>query len=168
MHSRLLILEKRRDPYMLRVLYVDDEPAMLRLISILFETDDEIKIIGTSSASKALELLKKNAFDLLISDYQMPAMDGITLLKELRAEGNEIPFILLTGQGRQEIFMEALDKGADICLQKKAEPDAQFIELKKAIIKISKKDSIGECGCPVRKDYRGINDTASAAAVVRE
>ena len=153
---------------MLRVLYVDDEPGMLRLISILFEKDEEIKIVGTSSASQALQLLRMNEFDLLVSDYQMPGMDGITLVKELRAEGNEIPFILLTGQGREEVFVEALAKGADICLPKIAEPDAQFIELKKAILKISGNESIGECVCPVQKDYRSINEKASAAVIVRE
>ena len=83
------------------VLYVDDEPSMLRLVSIWFEEDTEISIVGTTSASKALELLRTNHFDVMVSDYQIPGMDGIALVKDMRGRGDMTPFILFTGQGRE-------------------------------------------------------------------
>ena len=74
-----------------------------------------------------LSRLKK--FDAIISDYQMPMMDGISLLKKVRERDKDIPFILFTGKGREEIVIEALNAGADFYLQKGGDPKAQFAEL---------------------------------------
>ena len=68
-------------------------------------------------------------YDAIISDYQMPEMDGITFLKELKASGNTTPFIIFTGRGREEVAIEALNEGADFYLQKGGEPKSQFAEL---------------------------------------
>jgi len=69
------------------------------------------------------------AYDAIISDYQMPVMDGIAFLKTVRASGNTIPFILFTGRGREEVVIQALNEGADFYLQKGGEPVSQFTEL---------------------------------------
>ena len=69
------------------------------------------------------------AYDAIISDYQMPGMDGIQFLKEVPNSGNMIPFILFTGRGREEIAIQALNEGADFYLQKGGEPLSQFTEL---------------------------------------
>ena len=59
----------------------------------------------------------------------MPGMDGIELLKVVRERFGEIPFILFTGRGREEIVMEAINNGVDFYLQKGGDPRAQFAEL---------------------------------------
>jgi CheY-like chemotaxis protein len=122
-----------------RVLCVDDDSSLLRLTSIYFREDDQIKIVGVTSPVKALELLKTDDFDVIVSDYQMPGMDGISFLKELRKSGNSIPFILLSWQNDEKLVIEAIKRGADICLQKSVDYEVQFMGLRKSMILLSKK-----------------------------
>ncbi|MEI6795728.1 MAG: response regulator, partial [Methanomassiliicoccales archaeon] len=75
----------------------------------------------------------KSPYDVIISDYQMPEMNGIELLKQLRTNGITSPFILFTGRGREEIVIEALNSGADLYLQKGGDPVAQFGELANSV-----------------------------------
>ena len=63
----------------------------------------------------------------------MPDMDGIEILKNVRASGNTIPFILFTGRGREEVVIEAINSGADFYMQKGGDPTAQFAELEHKI-----------------------------------
>lgn len=114
---------------MISLLYVDDEPDLLDLCRLFLEREREMSVITVTSAEKALEILDKGAIDAIISDYQMPVMDGIEFLKQVRKKFKDIPFILFTGKGREEVAIEAFDNGADFYLQKGGDPRAQFGEL---------------------------------------
>ncbi len=116
-------------PAPLRVLYVDDEPSLLKIAKLFLEREGEFVIETLSSASAALEQLSTDRFDAIVSDYQMPEIDGIVFLKKLKASGNTTPFIIFTGKGREEVVIEALNEGAEFYLQKGGEPKAQFTEL---------------------------------------
>jgi CheY-like chemotaxis protein len=85
------------------VLHVDDEGDFRDLARLFLERAGDIRVEGVGSAGAALERLNRNGYDAVISDYQMPGMDGITLLKRLREGGNPIPFIILTGRGREQV-----------------------------------------------------------------
>ncbi|KQC03221.1 MAG: hypothetical protein APR53_05900 [Methanoculleus sp. SDB] len=85
------------------------------------------------SAQDAIRLLSGESFDAIISDYLMPGMDGIRFLQHLREHGDETPFIIFTGKGREDVVIEALNSGADFYLQKGGDPKAQFLELSKKI-----------------------------------
>jgi|SRR5208337_2455439 len=111
------------------VLYVDDEPALLDLGKLFLESMGDFSITTISSASPALDYLSSKKFDLILSDYQMPGMDGIGLLKEVRSRFGDIPFILFTGRGREEVVVQAINNGADFYLQKGGDPLSQFSEL---------------------------------------
>jgi DNA-binding response OmpR family regulator len=112
-----------------RILHVDDEPDLLEMCKIFLEHDGEFTVNTFTSASDALDHLKSVPYDAIISDYQMPKMDGITFLKTFRASGNTTPFIIFTGRRREEIVIEVLNNGADFYHQKGGEPQAQFAEL---------------------------------------
>jgi len=114
---------------MLTLLYVDDEPDLLDLCKLFLEREREFSVLTVTSAREALEILEKGAVDAIISDYQMPVMDGIEFLKEVRTKFKDIPFILFTGKGREEVAIEAFDNGADFYIQKGGHPRAQFGEL---------------------------------------
>lgn len=114
---------------MYRVLYVDDEPDLLELGMIFLERDGDIAVDTTTSGTAALSLLPAAEYDAIVSDFQMPGMDGIALLKAVRATTATIPFILFTGRGREEVVVDALNNGADFYLQKGGDPIAQFTEL---------------------------------------
>ncbi len=111
------------------ILYVDDEPALLELGKRFLELNQDWTVLTCTSAPDAIARLKIEQFDAIISDYQMPEMDGIGFLQHLRGEGNEIPFIIFTGKGREEVAIEALNSGADFYIQKGGDPKSQFAVL---------------------------------------
>ena len=113
----------------IRILYVDDEPGLLEIGKMFLERSGDFAVTTTESANAALKLLCEEQFDAIISDYQMPEVDGIAFLKMLRSAGNTIPFIIFTGRGREEVVIDAINNGVDFYLQKGGDPKAQFAEL---------------------------------------
>jgi len=111
------------------VLYVDDESGLLDICKLFLENTREFTVTTATSAQAALDLLKTNGIQAVVSDYKMPGMDGIELLKQVRATDKEIPFIMFTGKGREEVAVEAFENGADFYLQKGGAPQPQFAEL---------------------------------------
>ncbi len=113
----------------IRILYVDDELGLLEIAKLYLEESGEFSVTTIDSVSAALDLLGKEKFDVIISDYQMPGKDGIQFLVEVRTRFGKIPFILFTGKGREEVVIQAINSGADFYLQKGGEPESQFAEL---------------------------------------
>jgi DNA-binding response OmpR family regulator len=117
----------------IRILYVDDEPELLEIGKLFLEKEEGFSVETLSSARVALDRVKEDRFDAIISDYQMPEMDGITFLKRLKTSGNKIPFVIFTGRGREEVVIEALNNGADFYVQKGGEAKSQFADLSSKI-----------------------------------
>jgi PAS domain S-box-containing protein len=114
---------------MISVLYVDDEESLLDLTKIFLEKTGLFQIETAISPLDALKRLEEKSFDALISDYEMPVMNGLELLKRVRSGGKNIPFIIFTGRGREEVVIKAFDLGADSYMQKGGATIAQFTEL---------------------------------------
>jgi two-component system response regulator AtoC len=94
-----------------RVLVVDDEPNARRMLEILlFKLGCEVRTAGDGQA--ALELLRDSAMDLVVTDLNMPELDGLGLLTALRAEGNAVPVIVVTAYGTVESAVAAMKQGA--------------------------------------------------------
>jgi len=133
---------------MYSLLYVDDEPGLLDIGKLFLEQTGDFTVTCMLSGEEALGLLKGTIFDAIISDYQMPGMDGIDLLKSVRASYGEIPFILFTGRGREEVVIAAINNGADFYLQKGGDPKAQFAELahklRQAIIRVHAEKALSD------------------------
>jgi len=115
------------------VLFIDDEPALLEVTKLFLERSGELQVETCRSAVEALEVLKTRSFDAIVCDYEMPLMNGIVLLKILRAEGDLTPFIVFTGRGREHVIVEALNNRADFFLSKGQDPKAKFAELDRMI-----------------------------------
>jgi CheY-like chemotaxis protein len=115
---------------MISILYVDDDPLLLEVGKRFLEKSGAFHVDILDSAPEALKRIRTTRYDAIISDYQMPQMDGITFLKAVRVQYPNLPFIIFTGKGREEIVIEALNNGADHYLQKGGDPKAQFAELK--------------------------------------
>jgi DNA-binding NtrC family response regulator len=115
-----------------RILIVEDSAASARLLkSQLCDLGYEITL--AHSAEKAIALLGEEPYQLIISDLIMPGMDGLGLLRALRAKKDDTPFIIFTAQGDLETAVEAMKSGAIDYLKKDSSPDELELAIKRAL-----------------------------------
>ena len=74
-----------------KILIVDDEPDMLKLLSMILREKTSYEITTTNNPVEALELAKKGVFDLVISDLKMPGLDGIEIIDAVKADRRRHP-----------------------------------------------------------------------------
>jgi PAS domain S-box-containing protein len=112
------------DASTVRVLHVDDDPAYLDLTATYLERIDEaFEVRSETDVDDALAALDAEPIDCVVSDYDMAGTDGLTLLQRVRDRGVEIPFVLFTGKGSEEIASEAISAGATDYIQKRGGND---------------------------------------------
>ena len=105
-----------------RVLHVDDDPEQSRFLKIFLETSDpSLHVESTISPHESLNLITSKKYDCIISDYQMPLMDGIQLSCAIR-EKVDTPIIIYTGHGSEEIAEAAFSAGVDDYVRKEINP----------------------------------------------
>ena len=114
---------------MISALCVDDEQELLDLYKIFLEQSGEIQVDTADSVKMAVGKLKKFRYDIIISDYSMPECDGVAFLKCILPAHGDIPFILFTGKGREEVVIDALNNGARFYVQKGGDPKEKFDDL---------------------------------------
>ncbi len=92
-----------------------------------FLEEEGMEVHTVPSVESALESLEQSSYDAVVSDYQMPGKSGLDLLRVIRREReDELPFIILTGKGREEVAMKALNLGANYYLQKGSDIESQY------------------------------------------
>ncbi|WP_135829295.1 response regulator [Halorussus halobius] len=107
-----------------RVLVVDDESELAELVAAyLGRITDSLRTETATSATEALSLVREREFDCVVSDYNMPDMNGLELLSAVRDERPSVPFILYTGRGSEEIASEAISAGVTDYVQKNSGRD---------------------------------------------
>jgi len=115
---------------MIAILFIDDEEAIRSLVKHFLEISGDLSVDTAPSAEAAVEMMKSTIYDSIVCDYSMPGgMDGIQFLTMLRNEGNQIPFLIFTGRGQEEVAIDAINHGADFYIQKGESPRAQFADL---------------------------------------
>lgn len=109
------------------LILVDDNPDLIEQAKCFLQKEDErSNILTTTSPSEAYKKIKEKDFDAIISDYQMPEMTGIELLRKIRNGDDNTPFIIFTGKGREEVAIRALNLGADRYIQKGYDIETQY------------------------------------------
>ena len=91
--------------------------------------EGNLEIDHACCVDEAFKKLATGIYDIVVSDYEMPQKDGLQFLKELREQNNEIPFILFTGKGREELAIKALNLGADGYINKQGSTETVYGEL---------------------------------------
>jgi PAS domain S-box-containing protein len=119
---------------LIRALHVDDDADFLKCSKRILEMHDSIQVETALSVKEALQKLRQKPYDVIVADYMMPERNGLDLLKELRDKGNDVPFILFTGKGREEAAIKALNLGADRYLNKSGKPETVYGELVHGIL----------------------------------
>ncbi len=102
-----------------RVLHVDDEPDVSELTKVCLErVDEDFSVHPVTNVVEALAYLNEEPVDCIISDYDMPNTDGIEFLEIVREKHSDLPFILFTGKGSEEVASEAIAAGVTDYMQK--------------------------------------------------
>lgn len=94
-----------------KILHVDDNQDFLNVFTLRFKKNFDITF--AHSGEEALEMIECRDFDVIITDYEMPGINGLDLLRILRDRGIDIPVMFYTGQGNEQIAREAFILGAD-------------------------------------------------------
>jgi PAS domain S-box-containing protein len=141
----------------IRVLHIDDEEQQQMFLKIFVENDPSIKVTSAHRAQDVIDLIQTGAYDCLISDYDMPDMDGITLAKRVR-ETSQIPIIIYTGRGSEEVAERAFEAGIDDYIRKEMQP-AHYQVLSKRIRQAVERRRINE-------SYRNLFENASDAIYI--
>jgi PAS domain S-box-containing protein len=103
----------------IRILHVDDDPDFAETAAALVEQiDDRFDVETATSVGEGLDRLTDADFDCVVSDYDMPGQNGIEFLETVRADNPDLPFILYTGKGSEEVASDAISAGVTDYLQK--------------------------------------------------
>ncbi|MFB6312289.1 MAG: response regulator, partial [Salinirussus sp.] len=118
----------------IRILHVDDDPEFAEIAATFLEREEDRFAVETiDRPTVAAEAIESEEYDCIVSDYEMPGMDGIELLETVRAEYPNLPFILYTGKGSEEVASDAISAGVTDYLQK-GQATEQYELLAKRII----------------------------------
>jgi len=130
-----------KDGKRIKVLVLDDEVDFLDLCREFLGREEGLEADFVSSPGKALELLAAYDYQVVVSDHNLPGMDGLQFMHAIRSL-KRIPFILITGHGREGLAIDALRNGADFYMEKAGNPKGMFEQLLRAIMAV---------GSPLRK-----------------
>ena len=118
---------------MIPILLVDDDPDMLNLMQIKFGDSENFEVTACQDAREALEILRQRAFDVVISDYRMPVMNGGVFVKAARKTGYNGLFIIYSGRGKDPLIDQARRDGADIYVPRSGDFIKEFTTIKSII-----------------------------------
>lgn len=98
----------------LKILVVDDFPTMRRIIRNLLKDLGYENVDEAEDGVMALEKLRNGSFDFVVSDWNMPNLDGLEMLKQIRADGNlsSLPVLMVTAEAKKENIIAAAQAGA--------------------------------------------------------
>lgn len=99
----------------IKILFVDDDVITQKLIGHFL---DDWNFSFASSGDEALEMMEKETYSIVLLDYKMPGMDGLTLLKEIRKRFSMIQTIMMTSSNEVDVLFSSLELGATDFIQK--------------------------------------------------
>lgn len=116
-----------------KILIVDDEPDMLKLLSLILKEKTPYEVTTTNNPVEAVELAKTGGFDLVITDLKMPGLDGLQLLEEVKKRDEDVPVIIITAYGTIDAATEAIEKGGFDFITKPFKKEQILFTIEKAL-----------------------------------
>lgn len=138
---------------MKKILVVDDSPVDRLLVGKLLESYEEWQVRFASDGHEAIESVRNEVPDIIVTDLQMPYVDGLELVQHVKQTNPSVPIVLITGYGSEKTAMEALRSGAanytpKSCLQKDlARTVKKVLELSDRVQSLDSSDAVNEDGC---------------------
>jgi DNA-binding NtrC family response regulator len=127
-----------------KILIVDDEPDMLKLLSMIIREKSPYEVTTTNNPVEAIELAKKGGFDLVISDLKMPGLDGIEIIEAVKRLDEDTPVVIITAYGTVESASEARLKGGFDFITKPFRKEQILFTIDKALkwLKVQKENKM--------------------------
>jgi DNA-binding NtrC family response regulator len=162
------------------ILIADDEAPIRDVLTDVLEPEGA-RIIGVGSGHAALNAIEREEPDLAILDVRMPAPDGMAVLQQLRADGHDLPVVIITAQDSSSQTIEAMQHGAYDYIAKPFDLDQVLIVVRRAIdyrrvtrrihvlekqIQPNPQDTIVGRSAPMREVYKMIGRVALSDAIV--
>ena len=116
----------------MKVLIVDDEEMAIKLVEHQMKLDG-FEVITSTDGREAVDLIKSQEPDLVISDIMMPFMSGLELLELIKAEQKKIPVILVSALDDVEVIQTAIGMGADDFVIKPVKMDELSLRIKRVL-----------------------------------
>jgi len=118
---------------MISILLVDDDPDILEIIRLDLEDDSSFTVDTCGTSAEALKKTQTTRYDVIVTDWRMPVMNGTQLIRTLRANGCKSRIILYSGHNISSDIRTALESGADHVVHRGGDPDSEFAELRQKI-----------------------------------
>ena len=127
-----------------KLLIVDDEPDMLKLLEMIIKEKTPYETVTTNNPLEALELAKQGGFDLVIADLKMPGLDGMELLEAIKRTDADMPVIIITAYGTVESAVESMQKGGFDFITKPFRKEQILYTIDKALkmVKLNKENKM--------------------------
>ena len=116
-----------------RILVVDDEPNMLRLLKTILMDKTGYEVTTTNNPLEVSKLLQESHYELVVTDLKMPLVDGIDLIGIVKNLDATMPIIVITAYGTIETAEEAIQKGAYDFITKPFRKETILITIKRAL-----------------------------------
>jgi two-component system chemotaxis response regulator CheY len=118
----------------MKVLLVDDSGTMRTIQKRCLNKLGVEDIVEAEDGKNALEQFEKQQFDVVLSDWNMPNMDGLALLQEVRRRNTQIPFVMITTEAERERVLAAIQAGCTDYLVKPFTPESLKDKLEKWVV----------------------------------
>src|SRR5687768_14940668 len=115
-----------------RILVIDDEAAIRDSLRMILEYED-YQFTGAASGQEGIALVQRDRPDLVMLDIKMPGMDGMEVLRKLRAHDETLPIVMISGHGGSAAAVEAIKAGALDFLDKPLSSERVIVTLQNAL-----------------------------------
>lgn len=153
----------------IRVLHVDDDQSLAELVATFLERErPDLSVTSVASGQAALDALDSGErFDCVVTDYDMPGMDGVEVIQEIRERNTDLPVILFTGKGSEEVASDAVSAGVTEYMQKETGTD-QYLVLANRIYNVATAYRTTRRFKDTRERYQRLVEDAPNAILVVE
>lgn len=148
----------------IRILHIEDDPAFSELVADFLNRErDHFSIVSETDAREGIDRVDCG-IDCVVCDYDMPMMNGLEVLREVRADHPNLPFILFTGKGSEEIASEAISVGVTEYLQKEGGTDQYTVLANRIEQAVARRRAEQQ----MQRGFRGIETASEGIAMLDE